>query len=75
VVLSYDPKDSTKGGWTYSTRPKDIVEKDLVDQRYQNLADLEESTGGNSKLILIILTIIIVTFAVVMGILRLKKRA
>ena len=73
VVLSYDPKDSTKGGWTYSTRPKDIVEEDLADQRYYNLADLEESTGGNSKPILIILTIIIVAFAVVVGIVKLKK--
>ena len=75
VVLSYDPKDSTKGGWTYSTRPKDIVEEGLADQPHLNLANLEESTDGNSKLILIVLTIIVVAFAGAMGILRLKKKA
>ncbi len=75
VVLSYDPKDSTKGGWTYSTRSKNIVEEGLADQPHLNLVNLEESTDGNSKLILIVLTIIVVAFAGAMGILRLKKKA
>lgn len=44
------------------------------DKTYYNLANLEKSTGSNSKLILIILTIAITAFAVGIGIIKFKKK-
>ena len=44
------------------------------DETYYNLANLEKSTGSNSKPILIILTIAVVIFAIGIGIIKFKKK-
>ena len=67
----------SKDEQTYIAQSKNLAKKDSAqnkNQAYYNLANLEESTGTNSKLILIIITVAIVAFAAVMGILKLKKK-
>ncbi len=67
----------SKDEQTYIAQPKNLAKKDLPqdkNQNYYNLVNLEESTGNNNKPILIIITIFVVTSAVVIGFLKLKKK-
>jgi len=45
------------------------------EQNYYNLANLEKSTGGNSKVILILVTVAAIIFAIILGILKIKKHS
>lgn len=70
------PQDLIQGGWTYlSTTPKNnITEDNLSSQSYYNLENTNKTTGANDKIPLIILTVVILTFAIGLGITKLKKK-
>lgn len=70
TLSNKNTKNSIKGGW--QELPKD--NQPTEDRNYYNLANLQESTNSNNKLILIILTIATTMFAVVIGFIKLKKK-
>lgn len=71
TTLTHSPENSAKGGWQTLSKTDSPKE---TQNNYYNLANLEESTSSNNKLVLIILTIAVVTFAATICVLKLKRK-
>lgn len=59
---------------SYEDSLKNSTKKDLSSRQYYNLANLEESRGSSSKLVLIIITIAAIAITIGIGFIKFKKK-